>query len=68
MAQFIFFRFLSLFLFSVAMAMQKKNALAIEKILNSAYIRFQSLSSLMFIFKSTNNILIIHIRKNVKKN
>jgi len=42
MAQFIFFRFLSLFLFSVAMAMQKKNALAIEKILNSAYIRFQS--------------------------
>jgi len=43
MAQFIFFRLLSLFSFSIATAMQKKNALAIEKILNPAYIRFQSL-------------------------
>ncbi len=42
MAQFIFFRFPSLFLVSVATAMQKKNALAIEKILNSADIRIQS--------------------------
>ena len=40
MALFIFFRFPALFLISVAMAMQKKNALAIEKILNTAYIRF----------------------------
>ena len=40
MALFIFSRFPSLFLFSVTMAMQKKNALVIEKILNTADIQF----------------------------
>ncbi len=43
MVIFIFFRFPPLFLFSVATAMQKKNALAIEKISNPTYIQFQSL-------------------------
>ncbi len=43
MALFIFFRLSALFLFSIAMAMQKKNALVNKKILNPAYIRLQSL-------------------------
>ena len=43
MALFIIFRFPALFLFSVATAMQKKNALGTKKILNPAYIRLQSL-------------------------
>ncbi len=42
MAKFIFSRFPSLFLFSVATATQKKDALVIEKILNPVYILFKS--------------------------
>ncbi len=40
MVLFIFFRFPSLFLISVALAMQKKNASVIEKILNPTFIQF----------------------------
>jgi tRNA-dihydrouridine synthase len=47
MAPFIFFRFPALFLISIALAMQMRNALAIEKILNSAHIRIKSLLSLL---------------------
>jgi hypothetical protein len=47
MASFIFFRFPALFLISIALAMQMRNALAIEKILNSAHIRIKSLLSPM---------------------
>jgi len=43
MALFIFFRFPALLFFSVATAMQKKNALGTKKILNPADIRLQSL-------------------------
>jgi hypothetical protein len=39
MALFIFSSFPALFLISVAKAMQKKNALAIEKIFTTAFIR-----------------------------
>ncbi len=43
MALFIFFRFPALFLFSIATAMQKENALGTKKILNHAYVRLHSL-------------------------
>ncbi len=42
MALFIFFRYPSFFSFSIAMAMQNENALAIKKIYNTAQIQLQS--------------------------
>ena len=43
MALFIFFRYPSLFSFSIALAMQNENALANKKIYITAHIQLQSL-------------------------